>query len=1501
MGKIKETRQLYKEVLNEISKSAENWTNFLDSSSWNFKYDFDDQILIYAQRPDAKACATMDEWNKKLKRWVNSGTKPIYIFEKSPHSDYPFKLVFDLSDTHNYNNTEYKLWTIKEDYQEDIIDSLEANFGDISSKETLSQAIIQVSYNMVVDNIEDYLTSVINHKSNSMLQNFSDEEIRGMLITTACASVSYMMMTRCGINAKEQIQEQEFSYIKYFNTPEVLTILGASVSDIGEMGLREIAKTVSILQKKENLKNRTFAKKENELYSKDNKKIEGGIEDGRENRIHETGRLLHAELNNEEGNNTTREILSNEIQLSEESQEPRVDHISNGTEIDRTFDRDTGTSNEKSREDSGRYEETRGDNGGIESSRPNEMGSLNEQHQVDSRGNSSERVNLQLEENISQRRTLSKKEIETNRDFLKDKYTSALLSNIQNLKVSKNDIKEFYKTHSNINERTEYIKQAFNDAYTEIVVDDTRLGYKTYENVLHLWKDNYTNRTAEVYYNWDTVAEYIEGLILVNEFNDLHKPLLSLDDQMQILQVEAANAPTFSFTQEIIDYALQGGGNVHQSKMRIYNQFENSLSSQENIKFLKNEYGWGGSSSIHIGTRVGIDYDGKGIKLRRGYRENDPQIVIPWNKVEKRISELIKADRYLNSKEKEQYSNWLKQKELEEQLRESKKQLLEEKTKPLEEQLLKFFKEHDVFKAEYSDDENIDLTKIRENLRNFQAVTRTIDYLKRIKSAEDTNEILIEQIDYFIGELTKINEDNREQNIAERISSFIKDFDFYNYMDNTEFYRSNVDNIAIIKADINDSMNIKDYVRAIKRIINDVDLDNDRLEEANELLNILEERLPKYEYHLGDTVYIGADEYEIAEINDNSVTLFDVKFPLLNKQMDFEEFERKVQDNYANDHLKAENRNISEIELNKEKLSNIVEQKPKEETQMESKTFLENIFEKYEITDYGIRTDKSGEIEGIGIGDVYYSHVGALKYLLDVVDEHDEEFYGEDKRKITNALYRARQKEKQEIINKELEYENSLHTVIEIQEETEYDDLAVIQNNETKVATVEPVSFIKYLLKEQTIQNKEKVIQLNDEILANLFSTLVADQHIDINILNDSTKSFDEKIQMLKEKCNEYYNDFGGFNPTDGYVSISDEDINITLYENDSVHKLEWTEFSRLFIDYAIKEKETIKQQEEKRKINEKEALEMFLEHSMSYSSLTNLEKQTLIDINVPLDKKINIFKDMYITGAFEIENVYYRIVEDGLNIRLDHNNFHFEWDTLTELFVEYLIEKNKEEKLFNIEDDIKPNFIKTSNKIQDFILHPEVSINDRNNYKITDNDLGIGTVKEKFARNIEAIKVLKKCEQENRYATPEEQEILSKYVGWGGLQQAFKENENGWIDEYNTLKELLNEEEYKNARASTLTAFYTPPIVINAMYEILQNMGLKEANILEPSCGVGNFFGMLPKELENCKMYGIELDSISGRIAQQLYQKSTIAVNAYEKVELPDSFFDVAIRKCTI
>ncbi len=760
MGKIQETRQLYKDVIEEIAQNEESWKKFLDSSAWNFKYDFDDQILIYAQRPDAKACASIEEWNKKLRRWVNRGTKPIYVFDKSPNSDYPFRLVFDLSDTHNYNNTEYKLWTIKKEYEDEIIESLEASFGDIEAKESLSQAITLISYNMVTDNVEDYVKEAINYKASSKLQNMKDDEIKQLFIITAWASVSYMIMTRCGINAREHIENQEFSCINYFNNQELLTILGTCVSDIAENGLREIAKTVSSLQKNEKLRNRTIEKIDKEIYANDNKNIKGGNENVRENQLHETGRLLYAKSNDGERENTNRQVRTDEIQLSKKLQETRIDNIGNEQGTEQTPNRNSRTSEPRSKTNSRADGKERWNERENERKRSNEMGRSYEQLQDDSRGDSSKRDNLSID-------------------------------------------------------------------------DETP----------------------------------------IQEFDNLHKPIPSYNEQMQILKVEA-NAPTFSFTQK---------------------------------------------------------------------------------------------------------------------------------------------------------DDNA----------------------------------------------------NEEQ---------------------------------------------------------------------------------KYEYHLGDVVYLGVDKYEILGITNNIVTLYDPEFPLLNKQLDFDEFEKRVKDNYANEHLK--------------------------------------------------------------------------------------------------------------------------------------------------------------------VTNKKADNSLNENII---------------------------------------------------------EDINV---------------------------------------------------HS---------EKNIIGNV---LEKNSNNFE---------------KIADDKRKLELP--------------------KKEKHKK-----------------KIQDFILHPEIPIENRTNYRILDENLGVGTPKEKFVKNIEAIKILKKCEQENRYANKEEQEILAQYVGWGGLQQAFDKNDTSWSSEYKELKKLLNDDEYTKARESTLTAFYTPPIVINAIYETLQKMGLKEANILEPSCGIGNFFGMLPEELKKCKMYGVELDEISGKIAQQLYQNSTIAVSGYENADLPDSFFDIVV-----
>lgn len=228
-------------------------------------------------------------------------------------------------------------------------------------------------------------------------------------------------------------------------------------------------------------------------------------------------------------------------------------------------------------------------------------------------------------------------------------------------------------------------------------------------------------------------------------------------------------------------------------------------------------------------------------------------------------------------------------------------------------------------------------------------------------------------------------------------------------------------------------------------------------------------------------------------------------------------------------------------------------------------------------------------------------------------------------------------------------------------------------------------------------------------------------------------------------------------------------------------------------------------------------------------------------------------------------------------------------------LRLDHAQEAETQESAEPAEKEIEPLLLpqpKRKQRVQSFDLHPEIPQTKRRNFRITDDDLGIGTPSERYANNVAAIRLLKKLEAESRYATSAEQGVLSKYVGWGGLADCFDEKHS----KYGELKALLSEDEYAAARESTLTAFYTPPVVIRSMYQALENMNFKAGNVLEPSCGVGNFLGMLPQSMEQSKLYGVELDSISGRIAQQLYQKSSVAVQGYEKTDLPDSFFDAAI-----
>lgn len=398
----------------------------------------------------------------------------------------------------------------------------------------------------------------------------------------------------------------------------------------------------------------------------------------------------------------------------------------------------------------------------------------------------------------------------------------------------------------------------------------------------------------------------------------------------------------------------------------------------------------------------------------------------------------------------------------------------------------------------------------------------------------------------------------------------------------------------------------------------------------------------------------------------------------------------------------------------------------------------------------------------------------------------------------------------------------------------------------------------------------------------------------------------------------------GGYSSENGWVDFSSKGISVTKGENKTL--LKWNNLAKRNIE-IINEGRFFNEEEQKEyqdyiKNQKRDFAEEYVDFCIDnnifdwgelrddqdeYEDIAELKtKDERIEDNLKLlESQEDILQEIEYLNSVKLA-----VAGEELEVQLETfiNSFNRYYNALD-------IEENKQVNIIDLTTPEAQEFIQTAQNInnlfkareengaplnrEQYYQDREVSIEpntnqEKINYHITDKEIGAGTPREKYKNNIEAIKTLKNIESENRLATKDEQEILSKYVGWGGLADAFDESK--WKNEYTELKELLTEEEYNNAKESVLTAFYTPPIVINSIYKAIQNMGFEQGNVLEPSCGVGNFFGMIPQELEKSKLYGIELDSISGRIAKQLYQNANIQVKGYEKTNLQDSFFDVAI-----
>ena len=971
--------ELYNRTCKTVVSNPQNWQAFLASACRNYKLRYDEQLLVYAQRPDATAVLEIEQWNKIFGRWVNRGARGIAVFADENRSRQRLTHYFDISDTHEsrYSRT-VPIWDMRQEYEADVIETLESTFGEIENKSSLAEAIMGAARNAAEDNIPDYLQDLYYATEGSSFEEVEEDIVAFIYKNVVTNSVAYMMMSRLGVDTDGYFELDDFRDVTNFNTQETLNALGFATSDIAEMGLTEISKTITAL----NRQNRIIVGQDRNEYNKVENNDERSLDNERTD-LHDGGRLQPSEPETSTAaGSDVGQIRSDEERVSEgTSQSPLLQSPDEG----RT-DTALGGSGTESQQDGGNNPEPDGTERGSdrtdESGGYDEMGSSDELSSQFGTGNRESGSDIRLE---YYDRTHEDKSLPF---FGRDEVINEILRTTPHLSASLEEIKDYYERNPDNKDRTEYIKSIFNNDYTELTLEDGRtVGYKTFENVLHLWEGKYDSRTAQSFYDWAVIARHFEAMRLLGELSDSIKPLPSMDGQMTFIldgRAEEKKTSAFTFSQEIIDAILANGSGFSEGKMRIYEQFEKSLSAKENADFLKNEYGWGGSYPVIIGAGIDESHDGKGITITKGIGKENPHITLSWSQVEKRIGELIRTDRYLNPKEKEHYPQWL---ESQEERR----------------------------------------AKIEETKRNREILSNAPP--------------------------------EQEVELAEK-----------------------------------------------------------EPEEAEQLQDV------KYEYHLGDKVYIGASEYEILSVDDERVMLYDYDVPLFNKEFSRTEFDRKVRENPMNEHL-------------------IVKEEPAEER-------------------------------------------------------------------------------------------------------------------------------------------------------------------------------------------------------------------------------------------------------------NEKEP--------------------------------------------------------------------------------EPLVPAWEQKK-----------------KVKGFDLHPDVPMADRHTFNLRENEVETVGKKERFRRNIMAIQLLKKCQEENRFATPEEQIILSKYVGWGGLSEAFDENNSAWATEYLELSSVLTPEEYASARESTLTAFYTPPEVITAIYKAMEQMGFKEGNLLEPSCGIGNFIGMLPDAMQDSKIYGVELDTISAGIAQQLYQKTTIAAQGFEETNLPDSFFD--------
>ena len=973
------------------------------------------------------------------------------------------------------------------------------------------------------------------------------------------------------------------------------------------------------------------------------------------------------------------------------------------------------------------------------------------------------------------------------------------------MKASKDEIRAFYESNPDNAVRTEYIKGIFNNDYTEVILSDgRRVGYKTWQNVLQLWEGSYLSRTKQSFYDWGVIAQHFEAMRLLGELQDTMKPLPSVDGQLNFMETQAEEKTSaFSFSQEIIDAVLTRGSGVSEGKFRIFEQFEKSLSAKENVDFLKDEYGWGGSYPVITGTGIDEQHDGKGILISKGIGDDKPHIRLNWNQVEKRIKELIRLDRYLNPKEKEIYPQWLEKQE------ERRAELAEEQ------------RNREILSSAPPENNTAVSKSFEYNGYHFEPTG--------ILSAGRT--------------LKEISNETISNNTL-GMSAYEGATHPYSY---EEFYNAaNSSSADIFKCVENGRLYIPGENELFEYTGN-----------FNPILSIEQSETPEnsaYAYHLGDTVYMGADEYEILSFNDERVVLHDVQFPLFQKEMDRAEFDRKVRENPMNDHLK-------------------VKELPSEEKTDEAPAF--DIGMGYlgnGLTVWNRAVEESGDYQTIA----HISDEGEIHYYVDglpedVVARIEQAAAQEQQKSLFAASYQVG--DRVYLDGKPFEITRVDDWNVELMDRSEQNPqprleskdnfMQLVQQNERsnrftdayreygEIKEENPDSLVLYQVGDffeaygADAQTVSEALELNltSRFIGNnqrtqmcgfpanrleTYINMLLDRGFDVavsaaengerNTRNIVSSNKEDPVQSQPVGRIEYLDEDGNIIHTDEYTSEYQ-------FKKDIEEESSFGTRLRFYV-YRDAEGKTIDQTfitKQDTPLNVYEIIDSpYLVKDRTENALPPDERFFVIET----DEGYAIWDDL--TEAIYID-------DEGVS-----EEFKSEWQA-NDYLEQVKKSVSEKEAAGQLEPEQKgakpltPAFVQPKrSRVQTFDLHPEIPLSERHTFDLASHEVPEAGKKERFRRNMEAIRVLKECEFENRFATPEEQEILSQYVGWGGIPEAFDENNSSWADEFIELYTALSPDEYESARASTLTAFYTPPVVISSIYKAMEQMGFRESNILD-------------------------------------------------------------------